>query len=257
VTSLLPALLRRAPRPSPQAMTLGQHLGELRGRIMKILVALTVAGVVGFVAYPQILHLLQAPYCQVARPCRLYLTGPLDGLSLRVKVAGYAAVALASPVILWQLWRFITPGLSANEKRYAVPFVVSSIVLFGTGAALAFAVFPHALQFLGSIGGPSLHQIYTPNNYLGLILALMTVFGVTFEFPVVLVALELAGIVSPAALARRRRWALVGVVTLAAVITPSGDPLSMMALALPLYVFYEISIILGRVLHRPSTGGNE
>jgi sec-independent protein translocase protein TatC len=151
---------------------------------------------------------------------------------------------------LWQLWRFITPGLSANEKRYAVPFVVSSIVLFGAGAALAFAVFPHALQFLGSIGGPSLHQIYTPNSYLGLILALMTVFGVTFEFPVVLVALELAGVVTPRALARWRRWALVGVVTLAAVITPSGDPLSMMALAVPLYVFYEISIVLGRILRR-------
>lgn len=228
-------------------MTLGEHLGELRGRVVKTLGAVMVAGVIGFVAYPQILHLLQAPYCQVARHCQFYVTGPLDGLSLRVKVAGYAAVALASPVILWQLWRFITPGLSSGEKRYAVPFVVSSIVLFGAGAGLAYAVFPHALQFLGSIGGPSLHQIYTPNNYLGLILALMTVFGVTFEF---LVALELAGIVSPTALARWRRWALVGVVTLAAVITPSGDPLSMMALALPLYVFYEVSIILGRLLRR-------
>jgi sec-independent protein translocase protein TatC len=250
VNPTLPLRLRRSPRPSPQAMTLGQHLGELRGRVLKILAAVTTAGVVAFVAYPQILHLLQEPYCQVARHCQLYVTGPLDGLSLRIKVAGYSAVALASPVILWQLWRFITPGLSANEKRYAVPFVVSSIVLFGAGAALAYVVFPHALQFLGSIGGPSLHQIYTPNSYLGLILALMTVFGVTFEFPVVLVALELAGIVTPQALARWRRWALIGVVTLAAVITPSGDPLSMMALAVPLYVFYEISIVLGRILRR-------
>ena len=250
MTSLLPLRLRRSPRPSPQAMSLGEHLGELRGRVLKALTALTVAGVVAFVAYPHILHLLQEPYCHVTRHCQLYVTGPLDGLALRIKVAGYSAVALASPVILWQLWRFITPGLSANEKRYAVPFVIASIVLFGSGAALAFTVFPHALQFLGSIGGPSLHQIYTPNNYLGLILALMTVFGVTFEFPVVLVALELAGIVSPRALARWRRWALVGVVTLAAIITPSGDPLSMMALAVPLYVFYEISIVLGRILHR-------
>jgi sec-independent protein translocase protein TatC len=231
-------------------MSLGEHLGELRGRVLRILVAVMVGGVVGFVAYPQILHLLQEPYCQVARRCQLYVTGPLDGLSLRVKVAGYAALVLASPVILWQVWRFITPGLSRNEKRYAVPFVASSIALFGAGATLAFFVFPHALQFLGSVGGPSLHQIYTPSSYLGLILALMTVFGVTFEFPVVLVALELAGIVTPKALARWRRWAFVGVVTLAAVITPSGDPLSMLALAVPLYVFYEISIILGRLLRR-------
>ena len=242
--------LRRSQRSSPEAMTLGEHLGELRRRVAKVLGAVIVGGVVGFVVYPQILHVLQEPYCQVARQCRLFVTGPLDGLSLRVKVASYAAVALASPVILWQLWRFITPGLKPNEKRYAVPFVASSIVLFGAGAALAFKVFPHALQFLGSVGGPSLHQIYTPSSYLGLILALMTVFGVTFEFPVLLVALELVGVVSPGALRRWRRWAVVGIVTLAAVITPSGDPLSMLALAIPLYIFYELSIIIGHLLRR-------
>jgi len=131
-----------------------------------------------------------------------------------------------------------------------VPFVACSIALFGAGAAVAFVVFPHALTFLGSVGGPSLHQIYNPNSYLGLILALMTVFGVTFEFPVLLVALELAGVLSPQMLARWRRWALVGIVILAAVITPSGDPLSMLALAVPLYLFYETSIVIGRLIRR-------
>src|SRR5580658_3641841 len=114
--------LRRSTRPSPEAMTMGEHLGELRRRVAKIIGAVVVGGVVGFVAYPQILHVLQEPYCQVTRRCQLFVTGPLDGLSLRVKVASYAAAALASPVILWQLWRFITPGLKPNEKRYAVPF---------------------------------------------------------------------------------------------------------------------------------------
>jgi len=242
--------LRKAPRPSPAAMTLGEHLGELRRRVIIVLGAVLAAGIVAFVAYPQILHVLQTPYCEVTRRCQFYVTGPLDGLSLRVKVAGYSAIVLASPVVLWQLWRFVTPGLEANEKRYAVPFVACSIALFGAGASVAFLVFPHALKFLGSVGGPSLHQIYSPNSYLGLVLALVTVFGVTFEFPVLLVSLELAGVLSPHTLAHWRRWALVGIVILAAVITPSGDPVSMLGLAVPLYLFYETSIVIGRLIRR-------
>ena len=158
--------------------------------------------------------------------------------------------SLASPVILSELWRFVTPGLHDGEKRYVVPFVAVSLLLFSCGVALAYATFPHALRFLGAVGGPTLHQLYGPNQYLGLILALMAVFGVTFEFPVVLVGLELVGVLSPAALARHRRWAIVGIVVVAAVITPSGDPFSMLALAVPLYVFYELAIIVGRVARR-------
>jgi len=157
---------------------------------------------------------------------------------------------LGSPVILWELWRFITPGLHRNEKRYAIPFVVASIVLFSVGAVLAFVTFPHALGFLQNIGGPTLKQIYDPNKYLGLIVALMTVFGLTFEFPVILVSLELVGVVSPAKLSSWRRWAIVLIVVFAAVITPSGDPFSMLALAVPLYLFYEVSIALGKLLRR-------
>ena len=167
--------------------------------------------------------------------CSLYVTGPLDGLSLRIHVAMYAGAFLASPVILWQVWRFVTPGLRRNEKRYVVPFVAASLVLFAAGASLAVVSLPHALRFLGSVGGPTLQQIYDPNKYVGLVTALMAVFGLTFEFPVVLVALELVGVVSPSKLASWRRWAIVLIVTGAAVITPSGDPFSMLALAVPLY----------------------
>ena len=127
-------------------------------------------------------------------------------------------------MILWELWRFITPGLHRNEKRYAVPFIVSSIVLFAFGAFLAFVTFPHALQFLQNIGGPTLEQIYDPNKYLGLIVALMVVFGLTFEFPVILVSLELVGVLSPRQLSSWRRWAIVLIVVFAAVITPERRP---------------------------------
>ncbi|MHB8594134.1 MAG: twin-arginine translocase subunit TatC [Acidimicrobiales bacterium] len=240
----------RRTRPSPEAMTLAEHLGELRRRLTVSVIAFAAAATVSFVVYPSILHFLQSPYCHVTSHCRLYVTGPLDGLSLRVKLAAYGGLFLGSPVFLWQLWRFITPGLRRNEKRYAIPFVAASIVLFSAGAVLAYYTFPHALSFLQRVGGPSLQQIYDPNKYLGLIVALMTVFGLTFEFPVILVSLELAGVLTPARLSSWRRWAIVMIVVVAAVITPSGDPFSMLALAVPLYGFYELSIVVGKLLRR-------
>ncbi|MHB8330115.1 MAG: twin-arginine translocase subunit TatC, partial [Acidimicrobiales bacterium] len=170
------------------------------------------------------------------------------GLSLRVKIAAYGGLFLALPVILWELWRFVTPGLHAREKRYVVPFVAASLTLFSSGAALAYLTFPHALRFLENVGGPSLGRLYGPDQYLGLMMALIAVFGLTFEFPVVLVALELVGVLEPSTLASHRRWALVLIVVAAAVITPSGDPFSMLALAVPLYALYELSIVAGRLL---------
>ena len=139
-------------------MTLVEHIAELRTRVMVAALAFVVAAVLAFVVYPQILHWLKEPYCRVAGPrhCALYVTGPLDGLALRVKIAAYGGLFLASPVIFWEIWRFITPGLNRNERRYAVPFAAASVVFFAFGAFLAYLTFPHALQFLNSIGGPSL-----------------------------------------------------------------------------------------------------
>ncbi|MHB8440398.1 MAG: twin-arginine translocase subunit TatC [Acidimicrobiales bacterium] len=245
----IPDRLRRK-RPSPQAMTLAEHLTELRNRVVVASVVFMLAAGVGFAVYPHILHFLQEPYCQITKHCQLYVTAPLDGLALRVKISAYFGLFVDLPVILWELWRFVTPGLHAHEKRYAVPFVAAALLLFCAGGVIAYYSFPHALRFLSGIGGPSLQQIYNPNSYLGLIVALMAVFGLTFEFPVVLVGLELAGVVSPARLASWRRWAVVLIVVGAAVITPSGDPFSMMALAVPLYLFYEASILIGKLLRR-------
>ncbi|MGH9016502.1 MAG: twin-arginine translocase subunit TatC [Acidimicrobiales bacterium] len=246
---------RKQSRPTPDAMTLVEHIGELRRRLIISVTVLLITATVGWVIYPHILNFLKAPYCASVGPsrCKLYVTGPLDGLALRIKVATYSGLFMASPVILWEIWRFITPGLHRNEKRYAIPFIVASITLFAAGAVLAYYTFPHALGFLEKIGGPSLQQIYSPSNYIGLIVALMVVFGVTFEFPVILVSLELAGVLKPAKLASWRRWAIVILTAVAAVITPSGDPFSMLALAVPLYLFYEVSIVIGRILLRRRT----
>jgi sec-independent protein translocase protein TatC len=242
---------RSEPKPRPDSMTLVEHLGELRTRVMVCALTFVITATIAFVFYPHILSFLQEPYCRVAPShCKFYITGPLDGLALRVKIAAYGGLFLASPVLLWEFWRFITPGLKPNEKRYAIPFVVASITLFALGCAVAYFTFPHALKWLDSIGGPSLNEIYDPINYLGLILLLMVVFGITFEFPVVLVSLEVAGVLSPKKLSSWRRWAIVGIVVVAGVVTPSSDPFSMMALAIPMYIFYELSIVVGKLIRR-------
>jgi len=238
-------------RPQPNSMTLVEHLGELRRRVLICAAAFLVGGTVCFLAYNSILAFLKHPYCEVAPGhCGFYITGPLDGLALRVKIAAYAGAFLASPVLLWELWRFITPGLNPKEKKYAIPFIVASITLFALGCLVAFVTFPHALRWLDSIGGPSLTQIYDPTKYLSLIVLLMVVFGLMFEFPVLLVSLEVAGVLTPQKLSSWRRWAIVLIVVVAGVVTPSSDPFSMIALAVPLYLFYELSILVGKLVRR-------
>ena len=250
----------KSKHPHPDAMTLVEHLTELRRRLVLSIVAVTLGGAVAFALYNHILSFFVHPYCQAVGPhhsCQLYVTGPLDGFSIRLKIAAYGGLFLASPVVLYQLWRFVTPGLNPNEKRYAIPFVTSSIILFTAGAAVAWLTFPHALSFLETVGGPTLSQIYSPNNYLSLIILLMFAFGVAFQFPVLLVFLELAGVLSPAQLSRWRRKAIVLLFAVAAIVTPSSDPFSMLALAIPMCLFYEASILIGKFLKRSSapTGG--
>ncbi len=238
--------------PSDGQMTLLEHIAELRGRLVKIVLSIVVGSVIAYLAYGPILSFFTQPYCQISPGghCQLYVTGPIDGFALRIKVAGYGGVFIALPVILWQLWRFITPGLKDKEKRYVLPFVFSSLALFVAGAYVAYITFPHALAFLQSAGGSQLRQIYTPSSYLSLIFLLMAAIGTSFEFPVLLVALQLAKVVTPKKLASWRRWAIVIIVTVAAVVIPSSDPFSLFALAVPLIVFYEIAILIGRILLR-------
>lgn len=253
ISRLRPAGRRAAASGPAGEMPLVGHLAELRRRLVTAVVALAAGAVAVFAVFARVLQLLLDPYCQAVGPghaCSLYVTGPLDGLTIRVEVAAYGGLLLALPVVLWQAWRFVVPALRPGERRYAASFVTSSVVLFAGGGGVAYAIFPHALRWLDAAGGPSLHQIYSPSGYLGLLLLMMVAFGVTFELPVVLVFLQLVGAVTPARLSSWRRWAIVGLVALAAVVTPSSDPFSMLALAVPLLVFYEVAIVLGRLLTR-------
>ena len=233
-------------------MPLVEHLTELRSRLIKMVLAVATGAVVVWIAYTPVLEFLKAPLEEADPQARLILTDPLQGLATRFRVAGYGGIALATPVLLWQLWQFITPGLYPKERRYAVPFVLSGVALFVLGASLAYWTLPRALEFLISIGGgdADLDALFTPDKYIQLITYMMLAFGFGFEFPIVLVFLQLAGIVSYQRLASLRRYTIVGIVVLVAVITPSGDPISLMVLSVPMYLFYEISILIGRFITR-------
>ena len=235
-------------------MTLAEHLAEVRHRFLISAITVSLFGVVAFLLYPQILHLLQEPYCAARdaahKSCVFLVTNPLDGLTLRIKIGFFGGLLFSSPVLFWQFWRFITPGLKQRERRYIIPFVSASLVFFISGMAVAYFSFGHAIQFLESIGGKSLLTEYNPNQYLTLFLLMMFIFGVTFEFPVVLVAMEMANIVTPKQLLHFWRYALIAITIASGVFTPSGDPLSMLALALPLTVFYFIAIGIGKLLKK-------
>jgi sec-independent protein translocase protein TatC len=239
-------------------MTLVEHLTELRRRLIISVLAVAIGMVIAFVAYPWIIDILIHPYKELvqARPNssisegRLLQTDPLEGFGVRMKTAAYAGIGLAMPVILWQVWKFVTPGLYPNERRYAVPFVLSALALFVMGATLAYFTLPRALEFLIDIAGGDFVTAFAAAKYFQLVVYMMLAFGIGFEFPIVLIFLQLAGVLTPDMLKRSRRFAIVGICVLVAVITPSGDPISMLMLSVPMCVFYEASIHIGRILTR-------
>jgi sec-independent protein translocase protein TatC len=244
------------PMPSDDArMSLVEHLTELRDRLIKIVLAVAIGMVIAFVLYDRIFDFLIQPYrdTQGAESLTngvLIATDPLEGFGVRMKLAAYGGIFFAMPVILWQLWRFITPGLYSHEKKYAIPFMVSALTLFLMGAGIAYFTLPQALSFLQSIGGDNIVAAYRPATYFKLITYMMLAFGVGFEFPIVLVFAILIGVLSTDTLRNVRRYALVGITVLVAVITPSGDPISMLALSIPMCIFYEVAILVGRVIER-------
>ncbi len=245
-------------------MTVLEHLGELRDRLIKSVLAVVLGAGIGFALYNPILDVLTGPYCSILADneipqlagqdgddeCSLFITDPVEGFSTRVRVSVVVGIVLAMPVLLWQVWRFVTPALHPREKRYAVPFVGVALVLFLLGAGLAFWTLPRALDFLISVAGEQVDPFFTPAKYLGFVSFMLLAFGIGFEFPIVLVFLQLAGLLAPRTLRGFRRYAIVLIVILVAVITPSGDPISLGALSVPMYVFYEVSILIGWLLTR-------
>jgi sec-independent protein translocase protein TatC len=253
-------LARRTSDESTGTMTVMEHLEELRRRIVICLLAVCVGMAVAWPLYGHFMTLIREPFCtyvhslpKTQRPpadCHLVFTGLLEAMVVKLKIVLYLGLAISLPVLLYQLWAFIVPGLHDREKKMVVPFISSSIVLFIAGAVFAYVLLPRGLNFLLGFAGPAAVPLISLDHYVGFVVLLILAFGVSFEFPVLLVCLLLVRVISTAQLRRVRRYAILGISIFAAVITPSSDLYTMLGLMIPMVLFYEAAIIIGRFLKR-------
>ena len=234
------------------SMTIMDHLRELRQRVIRALLAVACGTIVMLAAYNPVKEWLTRPYRNLcnARPefkCdgSLFALGPLDGFTARIRISAYGGLVLALPVVLWQIWRFVVPALNKKEKQYAIPFITSSIILFLAGSSIAYWTIDKALEFLITWSGSDITEAYRINDYIMLVVMMMLAFGVGFLSPVLLVFLQLVGAVSPRTLMKQWRFAIMGIFVTAAVITPSGDPVSLLALAVPLSILFLLAVLVG------------
>jgi sec-independent protein translocase protein TatC len=246
-------------RSNPEArMPLMEHIRELRNRIIKIAVVITVGSIAGWFIYGPVWTFIKRPYCkaQIASPvadalarsvgsagphCQLYVTGVFDPLFLRLQISITVGVILSSPIWLYQLWAFIAPGLYKRERRWAYYFVGAAVPLFAVGATIAYFAMTRGLEFLLHLVPADTTALITINTYLSYAGAMLTIFGIAFEMPLVFVLLNMAGVLTHARFRKWRRMIIFLVFAFAAIFTPSPDPISMLLLALPCVVLVELS----------------
>jgi sec-independent protein translocase protein TatC len=233
----------------PSEQTITDHLGELRIRLIWIAWILLAGFGACYGFSEKIFDFIRAPILPYlpAGEKGLHFTGVFEKFMAHVKVSFLGGVLLTSPLWLFQVWKFIAPGLYVKEKRYALGFIFSGIVLFIGGAGFAYwVVFPFAFKFLLSFGGETDKPLIMINEYLDFVFKFFLAFGVTFELPVVLTFLGMMGLIDDKFLSKHRRWAIVIMAVVAAVITPP-DAVSMLSLLVPLVLLYEVSVILVRI----------
>lgn len=232
-------------------MTVIQHLEELRRVLIISLVAWAVATIIGFLISGFILEIILGPVKHVLGPGKtLYFTAPIDKFFLYFKVGIFTGFLLASPVILWQVWTFVAPGLHRNERRFAVGFVASAVALFAMGIGFAFFAMPIALRFLVNFGTSDIQYLAIASSYINFVLLLIVIFGITFELPLAMTMLGIAGIVSAKFLSRNRFKFWLGIFAGANMVTPGVDPFTPTLLTAPLIILFEISILVIRALRR-------
>ena len=245
-----------------EEMTLWEHLDELRSRLFKSAVAIVVFFVVGFIFNEPLFDFPIQPYCDLPDElkaastvfdndnCVLIFDDVLGAFFVRLKAAGVVAVVFGGPVVFYQIWAFISPGLKAREKKYALPFVILSQLLFLAGGAFSYVVIPRGLEFLLNFGGDNIVSLMNADRYLTFLLQTALAFGASFEYPLIIAVLVLMGAVTHEGLKTYRRHAFFLAFVAAAVITPSQDPLTMVLMALPLAAFYEVCILFARIIER-------
>jgi sec-independent protein translocase protein TatC len=252
--------LRRRPPEERGTMTLVEHLDELRHRLVVSMIAIAGGAVVGWFLYGPVIDLLLHPYCEYWRTvprtqrigvsCTLVFMEPLGAMIVKLKVVFFIGILIALPVLLYQLWAFIVPGLTSKERRMAIPFVGSSVLLFLLGVTFAYVTLPKGLNFLLGFAGSNLTPLLSGDRFIAFVMLVALAFGLSFEFPILLIFLELVGVLSTEQLRKWRRFSILGIALFAAIITPSSDPYTMLAMAIPMYLFYEAAIIVGRLLKR-------
>jgi sec-independent protein translocase protein TatC len=243
---------RRIENPEAR-MPLMEHIRELRNRVLKAVFAAVVGIIVGWFLEPPVWRFLQHPYCRLphryvlplghylkpGQTCQLVVNGLFDGLFLHFKIAIALGIIISSPIWLYQIWAFIAPGLHARERRWAYFFAGSAVPLFAFGGTIAYFAMTKGLRFLLSMVPSNVIPLITVNTYLGYAMAMLLIFGLAFELPLVMILLNLSGVLTHARFRKWRRVIIFGVFAFAAIATPSPDPISMLLLAVPCVILVE------------------
>lgn len=233
------------------------HLRELRRRIVAIVLIIAVGAVVGWVFYGPILDFLKSPYCSVpekyrftptgSEKCVLTYPGVLDGFTTRLKVSFISGAVLTGPFWLYQVWAFITPGLKKNERKYTIIFIVTSTFLFASGMALAYLVLAKGLNILLGAAGNGVQAILFVTDYLSFVTLMLVVFGAAFELPLLIIMANFAGVLPARVLKKSRRVSIFLIFVFAGVATPTADPFTMCAMAIPMVLLFEVAIQIASV----------
>ena len=229
-------------------MSLIEHLEELRRRLIVVVISVLGGAVVGFFLSRPVLILLRDRLPEGQQ--HLIFLGPADAFGAQLKIAGFLGIAIAMPVILFHVWRFVTPGLTKRERRFIWPVMLTAMLLFVLGVSIGFIIIPYALNFLLSFAEGLADPNLTIDGYIGFVTTMLLAFGIVLEFPIVLVGLARVGILSYKRLAAQRRLAIVGITVFAIVITPGGDPISPIILGSVMYLLFEGSLLVIRLMRR-------
>jgi sec-independent protein translocase protein TatC len=242
----VPANPQPAPPPSPTAapddgsvMSLVEHLGELRTRLFRAILAVAVASTIGFYFSDAIIGILRAP---IPGDSPLYFTGLGDAFMIKLKISVVVGIIIAMPVLLYQVWAFVAPGLTPTERKTVRPWIPLALFFFALGTAIAYVVLPFAATFLISFTSEDLQPLITAGSYFDFVTTMFLAFGLIMEFPILLIGLSRVGVLSSARLSASRRMVILGIAIFAAVATPGGDLISPFVLGGTMYVLFEITV---------------
>jgi sec-independent protein translocase protein TatC len=249
---------RKGAKNNEGRMSVLDHLRELRRRLIVVLLIIGAGAIIGWIAYNPILDILKHPYCTIPPEhrlglpgeCNLFFRGPLDGFTIRLKVSFIAGAIITAPLWLYQLWAFVTPGLRKNERRWTVAFVATSSILFFAGMALAYATLAKGLEVLVVSAGNGTQAALDVTSYISFVTLMLLIFGASFELPLLIIMLNLVRVLPFSLLKKSQRLGIFLIFVFAAVATPSTDPFTMIAMAIPMCLLFEAAVLFAFINDR-------